>query len=75
MTSREIINEIKQLSNAERLAIVEEATRLIRQELAPTTIPSDETRLTAAAKALLDDYASDKDLTAFTILDGEDFRA
>ena len=42
MTSREIINEMKQLSNAERLAIVEEATRLIRQEIAGS--PEDVTK-------------------------------
>jgi hypothetical protein len=32
-----------------------------------------ETRLAAAAQALLADYESDSELTAFTALDGEDF--
>ena len=31
--------------------------------------------LAAAAQALLSDYESDPDLTAFTALDGEDFDA
>ena len=32
-------------------------------------------QLTAAAQALLDDYKTDKELTAFSTLDGEDFHA
>ncbi|MGI6741562.1 MAG: ribbon-helix-helix protein, CopG family [Brevefilum sp.] len=32
-------------------------------------------QLTAAAQALLDDYKTDKELTAFSALDGEDFHA
>jgi hypothetical protein len=35
--------------------------------------PADE-QLALAAKALLADYQTDRDLTAFTSLDGEDFR-
>jgi hypothetical protein len=75
MTTQEIIDEMKQLSNAERLAIVEETTRLIRQELASSVQEDTKSRLAAAANALLLDYSSDKELTAFTILDSEDFSA
>ena len=75
MTSREIINEMKQLSNAERLAIVEEATRLIRQEGAGSPEDSTKECLTSAAKVLLQDYLSHEELTAFTVLDGEEFRS
>ena len=75
MTSREIINEMKHLSNAERLAIVEEATRLIRQEIAGSAEDLTKERLTSAAKVLLHDYSSDKELTVFTVLDGEEFRS
>jgi hypothetical protein len=32
-------------------------------------------QLTAAAKALLDDYKTNNELTVFTALDGEDFHA
>ena len=32
-------------------------------------------QLAAAAQALLDDYKTDKELTAFSALDGEDFHA
>ena len=75
MTSREIINEMKQLSNAERLAIVEEATGLIRQETAGSAEHVTKERLTSAAKVLLQDYLSDEELTAFTVLDGEELRS
>ncbi len=40
-----------------------------------TAVPSRNEQLEAAAKALLSDYESDPDLTAFTILDGEGFYA
>ncbi|PYS64387.1 MAG: hypothetical protein DMF74_07255 [Acidobacteria bacterium] len=75
VTSREIINEMKQLSNAERLAIVEEATRLIRQEIAGSAEHVTKECLTSAAKMLLHDYLSDEELTVFTMLDGEEFRS
>ena len=75
MTSGEIINEMKQLSNAERLAIVEEATRLIRQDIAGAAEHVSKERLTSAAKVLLHDYLSDEELTVFTVLDGEEFRS
>ena len=35
---------------------------------------TEDTQLTLAATALLADYQSDRELTAFTSLDGEDFR-
>ena len=72
MTSREIINEMKRLSNAERLAIVEEATRFNQQEIAGSVEDVTKERLGSAAKVLLQDYLSDKELTAFTVLDGEE---
>ncbi len=75
MTSREIIDEMKQISNAERLAIVEEATRLIRQEGAGSPEDVTKERLSSAAKVLLQDYLSDEELTVFTVLDGEEFRS
>ena len=76
MTNSEIINQLKQLTTAERLAVIEAATRLIREDL---SLPgadenAQESQLAQAAKALLADYQSDRELTAFTSLDGEDFR-
>lgn len=76
MTNSEIIAQLKQLTTAERLAVIEAATRLIREDLSQlewNEKPGDD-ELALAAAALLADYQSDQDLTAFTSLDGEDFR-
>ncbi|MDT5120740.1 MAG: hypothetical protein QOC96_222 [Acidobacteriota bacterium] len=77
MTATDILDELKRLNNAERLAVIETATRLIREELGQQTLsPLEETnqQLAQAAEALLPDYTSNNELTAFTSLDGEDFR-
>ena len=77
MTATNILDELKRLNNTERLAVIETATRLIREELRQQTLsPLAETnqQLAQAAEALLSDYTSNSELTAFTSLDGEDFR-
>ena len=60
----------------ERLAVIEAATRLIREDLSQPELSekSEDEELALAAAALLADYQSDQDLTAFTSLDSEDFR-
>jgi hypothetical protein len=79
MTEREIMEQLKKLSTAKRLTVVEETLRSIREELEKIEKPVADTdlkrRLAAAAEALLPDYASGGDLTVFTSLDGEDFHA
>jgi len=79
MTQREIIEELKKLAPAQRLAIVEATLRSIREELAPAQEPVKELelegKLAAAVEALLPDYAQGGDLTSFTALDSEDFHA
>jgi ectoine hydroxylase-related dioxygenase (phytanoyl-CoA dioxygenase family) len=76
MTNSEIIDQLKQLTTAERLAVIEAATRLIREDLSQPEANenAEDEQLAQAAKALLADYQSDRELTAFTSLDGEDFR-
>jgi hypothetical protein len=76
MTNSEIIVQLKQLTTSERLAVIEAATRLIREDLSQPelTEESQDKELALAAAALLADYQSDLELTAFTSLDGEDFR-
>jgi hypothetical protein len=58
---------------------MEAAIRLIRADLQPASSlvsPEDKKRqLASAAAALLQDYQSGDDLTAFTALDSEDFCA
>jgi len=79
MTEREIMEQIRKLTTAERLTIVEKTLRSIREELRQIEKPLSDTdlkrKLAKAAEALLADYASRGDLTAFTALDGEDFHA
>jgi hypothetical protein len=76
MTNSEIINQLKQLTTAERLAVIEAATRLIREDLSQpqTDEKAKDEQLAQAANALLEDYQLDSELTAFTSLDGEGFR-
>lgn len=79
MTRIEILEELKKLTSAERLAVAEAALRLIREDLQLTGQPSSRTemkqKLAKAAQALLPDYQAGGELTAFTVLDNEDFCA
>ena len=76
MTNSEIIDQLKQLTTAERLAVIEAATRLIREDLSQPEADgsAEDQQMSQAATALLADYQSDPELTVFTSLDGEDFR-
>ena len=76
MTNSEIIDQLKQLTIAERLALIEAATRLIREDLGQpeSNENADDQQMVQAAAALLEDYQIDPELTAFTALDGEDCR-
>ena len=78
MTNREILEELKRLPTADRLRIVESTVHELREELAGEPLPVTEKsngRLAQAAQALLADYTSDPELTAFTALDGEPLHA
>lgn len=72
MTNSEIIAQLKQLTTAERLAVIEAATRLLREDVSQPEVnkSSEDEQLARAAKALLVDYQSDLELTVFTSLDG-----
>lgn len=65
MSSKEILQDIKRLPFHERLTVIEKALKTLHE--------SDEMQLENAAKVLLADYKKDKDLTAFTSLDFENF--
>jgi hypothetical protein len=73
MTQVEILEAIKKLTAAERLAIVEAALRLIREDLQPMEYPltpaERRPQLATAAEALLADYKAGDELTVFTALD------
>jgi hypothetical protein len=75
MSALEVLERLKHLTNSERLAVIETATRLIREELAdPVRLAREhDRRLCAAAEAVKDLYAPGGELTEWTALDGEDF--
>jgi hypothetical protein len=82
MTQAEILQELKNLTTTERLAVIEAALHLIREDLQEESqaerLPTQSERrrqLAEAAKALLPDYTADGELTAFTALDHEEFHA
>lgn len=65
MSTREIIQSIKQLPFNKRLLVIEKVLLTVQE--------STDAQLEKAAKALLNDYKKDKNLTAFTNLDFENF--
>jgi hypothetical protein len=75
MSALEVLERLKDLTNPERLAVIEAATRLIRENIAePTGIAREQDRrLRAAAEAVKDLYEPGGALTEWTALDGEDF--
>ena len=66
MGTAEILKEIKRLPMDKRLKIVEQTLKSIRET-------ESRNQLERAAVALCGDYATDKELTALTSLDFEDF--
>ena len=71
MNKVHILDALTQLSPAERLAVIEEALRQLRQEIDRATPAARTQSLQQAAEALREDYLNDPELTAFTILDSE----
>ena len=66
MNSSDIIREIEKLPLAERILVIEKAIRSLRRE-------EESRQMSRAVRELQDDYRTDKELTAFTDLDMEDF--
>jgi hypothetical protein len=65
MSTREILQSIRQLPFNERLSIIEKTLKTLHE--------SKDTQLEKAANALMADYKTDKELTAFTAIDFENF--
>jgi len=73
MSVVEIENELKQMSDTQRIAVIEIAANLIRKNLTEEN-PQKKLSLEEAAELLYEDYLYDEELTAVTrALDGEDF--
>jgi hypothetical protein len=76
MSTAQLVEELKHLSNAERLEVIEAATRLVRQDLGPSApgAPAEQDRrMREAAGRLKDLYEPGGELTEWTALDSEDF--
>ncbi len=66
MRTNEILREIERLPISKRIYVVEKTIHSIRTQ-------EDKNLMTKAADILAADYLSDKELTAFSNLDIEDF--
>jgi hypothetical protein len=66
MLADELIQEIKQLPLQKKFLVVEETIKSIKKD-------EDANQMFFAANELYEDYKTDKELTAFTSLDLEDF--
>jgi hypothetical protein len=66
MKTNEIIKEIQRLSVQKRIYVIEKTIHSIRKQ-------EDANQMKKAVDILYTDYKSDKELTAFTNLDLEDF--
>lgn len=66
METLQIIQEIQRLSLDKKFLIVEETIKSIRHE-------ETSNQMDLAVKLLYNDYTNDKQLTAFTALDFQDF--
>jgi len=75
MSTAELVKQLKHLNNAQRLEVIEAATRLIRQDLlrpGTTAKAERDLRMRAAAARLKDLYEPGGELTEWTSLDGEE---
>ena len=66
MKTAEILNEIKKLPIEKRIIVIEKAMHLVLDN-------KTNEHMVKAAEALYGDYCNDKELTAFSDLDLEDF--
>jgi hypothetical protein len=75
MSTLQLLEQLRHLSNPERLELIEAATRLIREDLASqSAVPASEQerRLRTAADRVKDLYEGHNELTEWTVLDAED---
>ena len=73
MNASEILKILPQLSNSDLLTIAQEALRLTQQKKDSLTLEKIKKQWSIAAMEAVEDYTSDEELTAFTVLDREQF--
>ncbi len=76
MSVTEIERELKKMTNAERLFVIEIATQLVRgtlEDKSKSPLAEKRRKLKKSVEIMQPEYARDKELTAMTALDGEEF--
>jgi len=75
MSVVEIEQELEKMTNSERRIVIEIATKLLHGEKDKLRLSLEEkrARLRESAEIMLSEYTNDKNLTALTSLDSEDF--
>ena len=76
MNTAQLLEQLGQLSDVERLEVIEAATRLTRKNLAagkPDGSTDPDRRMRAAAAGVKDLYEAGRELTEWTDLDAEEF--
>ena len=66
-----IINEIVLMPLESQLYIIEQVSKKLREQ--KSSKEEENNQMKAAANLLLNDYKNDEELTAFTVLDTEEF--
>ncbi len=72
----EIESELEKMTNSERLFVIEIATKLISKDIngkRRLSLEEKRAKLRQSAEAMLPEYKNNKELTALTSLDSEDF--
>ena len=70
MKTSTILKEIKTLPTRERITVIEKTLAMIREE---SDFLPERKKLERAAKLLLKEYKTNRQLTALSVLDKEDF--
>ena len=76
MSTAQVLEHLKQLSDSERLEVIEAASRLIRANIAnerPDSAENRDRRMRVAAERLKDLYVPGGELTEWTALDADEF--
>ncbi len=76
MSVIEIESELQKMTNSERLFVIEIATKLIGKDMIGKrrlSLEEKRAKLRQSAEMMVSEHKTNKDLTALTSLDGEDF--
>ena len=71
MSVAEIEKELRRMNNAERIVIIELATKFIKAEYQSKS--DEKQKLRQSAEIMREEYLNDAELTSLNVLDEEDF--